>query len=146
MVLERMPNAGDAAGPGGPRVAPPAPVVAPPGGNGHVAADGVRPLFGPMTSREQLETALPILGISPQRAEMRDILGRLQGNPLPYQELWPLLRTLKSLEQWRRKLVNSGVDQEDAAQLDIAGIGHFIYRRLNTSVEFSDDDLQADLP
>ncbi|CAK0812363.1 unnamed protein product [Prorocentrum cordatum] len=83
----------------------------------------------------------PILGVQ-GNAQFKGMKEGYPRDGIPYVTLWESVAKLKSLDQWRKKLVSLGSENEAVQDLDKGGIGTYLFRLLTADGEIAGDALQ----
>lgn len=110
------------------------------------AVEGEGPLFGPMVDRATMEKVLPLIGVAATRREIQELLARVPVGGFPFNGWWQEMQRLKSIAQWRGKLINIGVDPGLVEHINMAQVGSLLYRRVADDLSISPADLQMAPP
>ena len=86
-----------------------------------------------------------VLGVQ-GNAQFKSMKTNYPKEGFPFVTWWESVAKLKSLDQWRKKVVNLGSEESAVQDLDKGGVGVYIYRRLTADGEISEEPLQPAPP
>ena len=96
------------------------------------------PLLTHVVDEDQILKLLTVLGISQSRTEVVAALGDL---PCLYTDTWSKIGRLKSISQWKTKMITLGKPLSETT--NITAVGDILYRFLDTNSVLSSVPLQG---
>ena len=89
--------------------------------------------------------AAAMLGVS-GNAQYKSMKADFPKEGIPFATWWEAVSKVKSLDQWRKKVVNLGGDSNAIQQMDKPAVGVHLFRFLTPDGEISEDPLQPAPP